>query len=742
MSRSSAPKTNTPTYAHNGNGYLPFVNLATQRLSKLLIDGSISARDFRMEVLRYLIYPKTLMHYPIHQQGWLAVLDKKTLDSMRASGHLKALNDSIKRLEADSSLTAYERVGKITAAIKEATGKQFIRNSAFRQLMHAKFNEYTLSDRLDDIHGIDDALRIMEDAAVQSKPMKMISAFPELFAASSVRRILENDVDGTFIFGGSTDSVLPEALTTVLRRLTPERLRTGAFKREVDDLLLGMVDEESPTYDALKAVSDSLPSSESSVETKKLAQYLQFSIENKMDLAGVFQKPGFLDAAEMLLKDEAVTEESFKALLKHHVNKEYDSPPNRSVPREPVDMTVELLDIAGKIVSAIKDVPVKHMNSYDTFLLSLSDTYSGKSEKSRHPFVWAMDALLAVDSTQPNRSFQRECAKTLHGIPVSLFPTRPDPRCVTQSLQGKVEGIAADRFDLYTIENGHITGSFMTENTFIHGAPTIDHFRLYRKQDEPSPVTGTFDDDIEIVTPYSATVPLRLDELRFIPSTLNYMELRQRAQIFGSNPKTMPPSFKPRRLQFARKDSGLLAGKPFKVDELLGKVLTEDANTTLGVAFNIETKHTQLHKVIEQAADNPDKLPSDRLTALIAAACQHGASVQAVDGLGNSLIHDVIAKGQRMEASTMIEVVTTLIMHGGHFAGKNHFGVSLLDMLPDSVDDKLRPLAMSSVTSHEVSAVFDDLIKQPAVTDPLEQQLEKDLLAGPVAPRRNSDVAL
>jgi hypothetical protein len=704
MSRSSAPSTNANKSSDdlvNTNAYLPFKTLAIQRLSKILIDGAMTPKRFRLEALHYLIYPKTLSHYRIHQLGWLATQSQAQIYKLDKAETLAPLVERINALEADEKIPPYERVAKIVSAIKEATGKQFIRNGAFRELMTAKFNEYTLTERLDEIGSIDDALRILKEGAVQSKPMKVISTFPELFASTSIRNMLGNDADANFVFGGATDSTLPASITAFIRALTPERVASGAARQLLEDLVLANVDPASATHARLTEFAATLPKAPSGEEVGNMVAFLKFAFSNKISATDMFQKPSFVAAAETMLSDDADPDVELRRWISLHLDDAY------GVDAQSTGRVIEdgkpLVKIVQKLMAAIKDAPVQHANSYDSVLINLSDTYAGDRQMRRHAFVWALDSILGVNPALPRNQFHRECAKILHGVPLSLFPKDTTLVPAAKSLRDKVSEAVSTRFNEQ--KHDEATGRKLlgpVTDTYIGGAPSIGDFRNYAKSAKKPELTVRFEGDEDEAPVYKKPAPLYMRTMP-APAALTYNVRRAREVMFGADPRNPPEDvLRPSLTIHAHHGKGP-DGRSNKWISDQNKVNLENATSLLGPAMNIATRDTALHRLLERAsAAEGQRLERTQFAQLVTSACRHGAVASAVDDIGNSLIHDVVANFGKLPTKDWENAIVTLTDHGAHFGGGNHFGVSLAEMLPNGISSNIEALALSTIAQHNV----------------------------------------
>lgn len=377
-------------------------------LTKILQQQPLNIQKARLQMLTSIFYPPNLLKRGAARYGWLAALPLHlTTPELRAS-----IDQRIKAIEANSSLEPYDKVAQITQAIKDMTGKKFIADSAFRQMMNAKFNEYVLEQNIEHIHSVQDALKFIERNSVQSKGSTLLGAAPELFALggavqsmakprkrSSVIASSEADhlqyLNGhvtEFSFGKVMDKTIECAIKckTILTRFYANRSK--------------YLEHKSDTDKATRAIRDA------STDLKALiseVQKIHPEIVSKHAL-----DPNLLDSYASIRSSEVLNKLQTIANLTHDIE------------------------------SAIKSTRVPQLDSNATTLIGCAVT---KYEK-RQPVVTCVDKILRLDNQCGPEIWRMDAAQVIHAANYSILPNKIDAIEPNAALRDATRGCLENMF--------------------------------------------------------------------------------------------------------------------------------------------------------------------------------------------------------------------------------------------------------------------------------------------------------
>lgn len=411
------------------------------KLAKMLLERPFSRERLKMQALRYLITPQQLSRRQAHKYGWLAVVPIHWL----APDKRAELVQEIRRIEADKSLPPYERVGKIVSAVKQATGMKFVNDSAFRTMMNTKYNEYVLAERLDEIHSVEDALRVLREADVAAKPTTVLGAQPEMFTDNRLTSLNSNQTSASILLGGHPHQSAMKNIADYAQEVL--RLRTKWFcapgknssSREEDlRRIAGEMRDLSPQNRNVQRAGEMVltqlrmhmphrvshitnspgldPTLGSFGQCKTehdVLEILRKAFQNKQDLCGFFNShvalravansittnklmvgnPRFDPTEQRRYEDWILRQISFDKL------------------RQPL-WNDPLMDV-------VKKLKVDNASSYDTLLVNMARY----PNERRQPMVFAIDRLLSIDENKDEAAWRREAAIILKGASSSLLPS-------------------------------------------------------------------------------------------------------------------------------------------------------------------------------------------------------------------------------------------------------------------------------------------------------------------------------
>lgn len=667
------------------------------RLAKMLLEQPFNRARMKMQALRYLITPQQLARRQVHKYGWLSVVPIHWLNHEQRT----ALAQEIRSIEADPALPPYERVGWIVRAIKEATGKRFLTDSAFRTMMNTKYNEYVLAEHLDDIHSVEDALRILREADVTAKTTTMLGAQPEMFHDNRLMGLNRDQANSAVMLGGQSHqsgmrdmadyvhelhilrhthfprigkSADRDALMTKIVDAMRKVARQNEVVRRVGKTCLSYLRSHMP--ERVTHVKDTLgldPSlgsfagcTSDADATKLLRETFKNRLDeagNRRDLCGFFNSPHALHAVVHTLTHSKITGPDGRIDL--GAQRAYEDWVLRQIDFDRLRSTLA----NDPLLEVIKKLRVDNASSYDTLVVNMARY----PNEQRQPMVYATDRLLAIDSTKDNAAWRREAAIILKGASQSLFPSNlallaPNEVLRSETREAVHRSIGGDPNPEVQAKTWVLPGGeagFFTPS----GMPTIVGL--------PVGVEDAGRSSMENDASFALNAGGKTPALRNREALLQFTEQQYNHYKQRCTPVTiLTGAAKP-----AQKKKGHIKDKPTLR-------LAKFAMIDMALLATGETgSPTPAHQFVEYAVNRDDDYKVDNLTVKI--KDQVGMmnfsreTLNTPDAFGNTALHEAMRQSMRgMGSDRADDLVTAYASAGASYAAKNFYGVPLAEVLP------------------------------------------------------------
>lgn len=368
-------------------------------LTKMLQQQPLDIKKTKLQMLKSIFYPPTLLTRGALKYGWLAAIPlKKTTKEQRAQ-----IEAEIANIEKNKGLQPYDKVAAIVEAIKSITGKRFIADSAFRQMMNAKFNDYVFAQNIDQITGIEDAVNIIERNSVPSKGMSLVGAIPELFHQDSPLKALITKEPRRMLYPDNEEEILKRALKST-SNLTFGKVMDGALEAAAKaKVVLTRFYKNESDYQSLTQKSGRQSKAVKKIAAMKAAIFALEEIKQTLGLHS--QNPK--DALDVL--------ESIKLDTK----------------RLSFEQSSTIAKYTHEIERHIKSIRVEQLPSAATTLIACA----GYAYDKRQPIVTCVDKILNLDDANGYEIWRMDCAQIISAAQNSILPNRVDKITANQKLR-------------------------------------------------------------------------------------------------------------------------------------------------------------------------------------------------------------------------------------------------------------------------------------------------------------------
>ena len=660
-------------------------NAGMHKIAKMLLTSPLNKDQIKMQALRYLITPHQLAQRQVNKYGWMSAVPKHLLNNETR----QELATEISEIEKDTSITPYERVGKIVKAIKSKTNAPFFRDSAFKTMMNAKHNEYVLHDNLDDIHSVEDALRILREADVTAKPTTFIGAFPELFHEN---RLTNQSVTGStrVWLGGqshqaglvtvadyvkslwdirsiklrTSDKTTAEEMAKKLEKCWGTRNLAQAAGKQCIELMKEHTPEKVRhlTDDFEAGLPKNAGSFANLTDIEIIKAIITHAYENKLRLTGYFNNPLAAKAVSEMLKTGKVKTPTEKGQFQ-----EFHKWAASQIDYDPLRGAVHRRD---PLLNIIKTLKVDSASSYDTMLANMARY----DFETRQPMIFAIDKILAIDKTNDDNTWRKEAATALKGASTSLFPSNlshmtPNEAVRSETLEAvsRTMGGTADPDQpakLWFTPGGR--HAFFTPS----GMPSIVGFPLGANDPQSR----------SLATPDAFNIWNGTDrKIRFREALLQYTQ----KDYDGFRSRHLP---KEARNTIPGKKH--IAKLPLTTSEF-------DTLTLASIRFAPRTLETQAQGFVQYAKVSLKQATTKLALEALEKMNFSSDELNAKNGMGNNAMHDAL----RLEAiendyqSIQLGYALTEAFEkaGASYAAVNFYGVPLTELIPMAVtgDTKL-----------------------------------------------------
>ncbi len=367
-------QTRAPTKADR-YGISPDIDRIAERLKKMLLEYPFSKERFRFEAIKMALYTPRLLSRGALHYGWMSAVPLKHHSPEKR----KLINSKIAEIEK-SSLSPYEKVGKITDAIKKELGLKFISDSTFKEMMNTKFLEYTLRQEMKTktFSSLQEALEALDQHSEVGRPTTLLAAHPEIFDLTKPA----NKRSATY--GSlSKDSKLKVSPNKELN----EGIRLALLYQQAHQCFIEVNSASPDTYQQLN----------------------WWQIDRIKTLTAELRKANpslaWPESPEKTLVADDDSEEIWLTNSPTGIS-------SRKSPRPLLDYMKATLELFEKeILEGIKN---SYCHTPDPLSANLIATMA-ISKKKRWPLLHLVDAILEIDTELPIQQWKEECAKHIKG---------------------------------------------------------------------------------------------------------------------------------------------------------------------------------------------------------------------------------------------------------------------------------------------------------------------------------------
>jgi hypothetical protein len=666
-------------------GVMPQENAGMHKIAKMLLTTPLNRDQIKMQALKYLITPHQLAQRQVNKYGWMSVVPKHLLNNIAR----QELALEISEIEKDTSISAYDRVGKIVKAIKSKTNAPFLRDSAFRTMMNTKHNEYVLHDNIHDIHSVEDALRILREADVAAKRTTFAGAFPELLHENRLTNHSTTPLTNIWL-GGQTHQHGLELITEYIKSLwkirtlklrKSDKIDQPAMIRALDVAWVGRDDAKNAGKACLELLRKHMPEKVRHIpndfvagldenegsfagikDIEHIKSFILTAYQDKTRLSGYLNNPLAIKAAKEMLASGNV-KNAFEKGQYLDFNKWIASQFDYDTARTSVMRRDELLNI-------IKSLKVDSASSYDTTLANMARY----DFKTRQPMIFAIDKILGIDNTIDDSAWRREASIALKGSSSSLFPSNlshmtPNEavrsetlEAVSRTMGGKVDsGTLDDKEEaakLWFAPGGR--GAFFTPS----GMPTIIGLPSGVNDEKSKSLNNQSSFDM-----WSGTGR----KIRFREALLQYTQKDYEAFRARHLPKNTPP----------------MIGSKKVIPSIPLTTAKFDTLTLAALRFGPRALGTQAQGFVQYLKTNFTQAKTNETIKTVETMAFSKEDINTPNGLGNNAMHDALkleATEQNYERVRLGYLLTEAFEKaGGSYAAVNFYGVPLTELIPMAV---------------------------------------------------------